>query len=563
MFRCKLPFGVSTAQNIRVADPSGLRIPCRAASRRGVAVLWIAIASIVVLLVWGFGREFVTSSTRASAQASVEARLAESLAESVVAEAEAQIGFQVNALDGPLAEILRRPVLGGEAGDVDLSPFFDSKQVEAILTTPVWRGYRVDSVRARVAFQRQIDSNPLEKRGLVVFQATVSSPGRVRQATRRVELGRWLKTTLTVPPRPFGSYGLFLGDATGLTDADTVNLQRDRAADLCRQVRVRLQGLGSLGNAEFRDSCEKILGDSFDPDRPGAMPRAFSLPDGAALYGLLQEGVTQDLANLDLGRRLEDLYLEGERASAKFSRLCDTADIGIPGNRSELLSQASVTLARVVAPLLELWAFYNVYAILTPADVSAWAVLTRDLDKLTKDYFVRRAHYILQESPQVTDLSDRVRAILDRKVHGVIHIENVTAPVSLSGSVAANVILVIGSGGANVRDLNSDPASEGVVTLVVSSGPIQVAGINRMALMVVAPSGSVDPAHVEILPGTRIHGGLVSSSLSWIDRLDGTLDRVERFYSGFTHGDGTEHGFADRIFVGLSPRIHFKRTVIP
>ncbi|MBI4864656.1 MAG: hypothetical protein HY815_31030 [Candidatus Riflebacteria bacterium] len=546
-----------------LADRAGPGTPSRSGARRGVAVLWLAVGCVVVLLLWGFSRSFVTSSTRAEAQASVEARLAEALAESAVAEMEAQIGHQVNNLAGELSGLLRRQAAARETGELDLMPFIRLKELDTLLATRAYHGYSVGALSARVVFQRPTDTVPYEKNGLSLFTAKAASPGLVRRATRRLELARWVKTTLTAAPRPFGDSGLFLVNATGLTDVEAVNRDRLKAADLCRQVRSVLAALIAGAGGPFRQSCQELLDQSFDPAVAQAMPEPLKLPDGSAVYGLQQPGVTQNLKNLDLAARFRELTDKAERAQQRFAALAGSVGGAPSGDQPAVLAAARLASAAAVAPLFELWAFHHTYAVLAPDNAQGWRDLSPRLYKLTDGYFRRRAHYRLTEDITRRDLSDALKKLLDRPIHGVVDVQNTSAPVSLSGPVRGRVIVLVGPGGATVRDLNPAPDSPGMVTLVVPSGPIRVAGRNGVSIVIVDPGSGSAPAQLTIAGDAHIHGALVATSIPPGSRLDGELERDDRQFSGFTSDDGEDHGLHDRYFVGLSPRIHYRRVVKP
>ena len=523
----------------------------RAPGRGGVLLLWLAIAGVVVLIFWGVARSYVTSNLRHEAEADVETSLVELLAESAVAEAEARVGWLVNALDGAVAEMLRRPVLAGEGGALDLTSFVTLPQTLALLETPTYRGYTLHEFSARVVFQRQIDSVPTERRALFEFTATCSSPGLVRRVSRRLELARWAKITMTTAPRPFGNFGVFFLNATGLTDADAVNRHRDRALALCREVRQKLTA-AAAGAPELT----ALLAESFDPDGTAPAPPPFKLPDGAALYGLSESRAPQKLHGLDLARQMGDLVDRAERAAAAFAALpagTDPATLGASG-------RAALTAA--IAPLGELWSFERNYAVLTPASGPEWTDLTQVTYKLREDYFQRRAHYRVEEGPGLASADAQLKALLDNRVNGVIDVQN-QSPVTITGTVHGRVIVVLGPGGANVRSVNASEASTGQVTLVCASGPLRLSGTSAVSVILADPPDGRGAGLLALDADAHVRGSLIATNVPTGNWGDGDLERDDRVFSGFTDPEGKEQGLPDRFYVGMSPRTLYRRLVRP
>ena len=517
----------------------------------------MAIAGVVVLIFWGFARSFVTSNLRHEAEADVESSLVEQVAESAVAEAEAQVGWQVNALETQLAQILRKPVLAGDNGDFDLTPYVQLTQTEALLQTPAFKGYTISSFNARVVFQRQLDCVPNEKRALFAFSATVTSPGLVRKVSRKLELGRWGKITLTTVPRPFGTFGLFLLNSTGLTDAATVNRCRDRAIALCRELREKIKTASAGGPSA--QAATDLLATAFDPDGTSPAPDPFVLPDGAVFYGLAESRAPQKLKSLDLGARMSELIEKAERASAELTARSGSASAD-PSGFSETSRNA---LGAAIAPLTELWTYQRNYTMMQPGSGPEWNDLNGVLFKLREDYFRRRAHYRLEESPGHTDLSAELKDLLDHQASGVIDVANQTTPITVSGSVPGRVVLIVGPGGARLRSVNASEASTGQVTVVCGTGPLSISGQNGVSLVLVDPPDGRGSCQLTFEGDARVRGSLIATTVPPGNWTGGELERDDRVYSGFTEPSGVELGLNDRLFVGLSPRTYFRRVVAP
>lgn len=516
----------------------------------------MSIVGLVLLIFWGIARSFVTSSLRHESAAEVEGMLAEALAESAAAEAEARIGWEVNALELPLAELFRRQVLARESGEVDLTGMLDLPRTKALLATPAYKGYSLDDATARVVYQKQIDSVPTEKNALVVFTATVSSPGLVRRASRRFELGRRAKTTLTTVPRPFGMYGLFLMEGSALTDASAVNRCRERALEITRNVR---QGLGNFVSAggPAAEPLRKLLEESFDPDGPAPAPGPLALPDGAAVYGLAESREPQTLGQLDLAAEMREQLAKAERAQ---SELAGVAASG--ADAAALEASARAALSAAIAPLRELWSFQRNYAALAPDAGQAYADLAANAYKLRDDYFRRRAHYLLVDGPG-RDLDGELKELLARPVQGVIALANATRPVRITGDCEGRVIVVAGPGGAHLASVNASETCTGTMTVVCSAGTLRVSGENTASVMLVDTPDGAGSCQLVMDAGARLSGSLIATRWPAGSFRTGEIERDDRTFSGFTDPAGVENGLADRFFVGLSPRVAFRRMVRP
>jgi len=531
-------------------------------AHRGSALLWIAISLLLIFLGWGLSRAFVTSSTRTEAHAVVEARLCQVLAESGVAEMEAQLGYQVNDLRSPTANQLRQQVLAGEPGRIDLASAVQLKETQKLIERSPFVGFKVKG-RCWVEFQRQIDNVPYEKKGLAVFSVTVISPGMIRTISRQVELARWIKTTLLTMPRPFGNYGLFVADATGLTDVATTNRLRDEAAAIARKVLASITALVDRVPSNVRQGYQNLRQETFDPEAPKAMPDPVSLPDGSALYGLIQTEGTQRLSHLDLAWRLGVLVEKAATLERKLASVVSQASSTDFAIQEELLKIAREAAEAVVDPLFELWAFHQGYKVLPPTSGKPYQEVKEKLYKLQYDYFQLRAHWAIRESPGKTDLTSDFLELASRVAQGVVLVENKSRPLVLSGRIRGRLVIVVGQGGVTIRDLNPPPNAEDLLTVVACSGPVSVSGQNSVGLVLGVPPSSLSAPTLSMASDARIVGALLMASLPTGGRLDGEVQRSDLQMSGFAGFDGTDQGFYDRYFVGLSPQVYYRRVVRP
>lgn len=536
---------------------------CRRVARAGLALLWIVVGVLLVLLGWGLSRAFLLSATRSESHVLVEAALCQSLAESAVAELEAQVGYAVNDLRSPLALSLRRQVLAGERGDLSLVDHANLRVADRLLDLPIYRGYQLESVNCRVASQRQIDKVPYEKTGLVLFSATAASPGLVRKVRRTVELARRIKTTILTVPRPFGNHGLFFADGSGLMDVDAVNQLFSQAIDLCRRVRTSLKAMIERSGEPFKTSYQQILKKMCDPDQPGSLPRPLSMPNRSVVYGIARPGAEQDLTKLELGR---EMAAQVDKASTSVSRLeksLTRVGSSDPSVHSDLTGIAYEACSAALGPIYTLWTFEQEYVVLSPTDLPAYKDVQEKLYKLAPDYFERRAHWRLTETAGREDLSQAFRALADQNVNGVVIVENRKYPLKLGGRIPGDMIVAVGPAGVSIQDLNAGNSRSGLVTVYASSGTVRVLGENRASLILGSPRQGEPGVRLEIEADARILGALVMVSPSVCSPMQGTLEFDALETSGFTTPDGEDHPVLERFFVGFSPRVFFRRVVIP
>jgi len=546
---------------IEVTHPGPCFIPRH--RRRGSFLLWTVLITLFIFLAWAANRAFVTATTRDDAQSIVEARVSQLLAESVVAEIESRIGAQVNAdaKGEGLFELMRFPIMAGDLGETDLSFLVDPEKTRNLFESEEFRGYALESHSGRILFQEQIDNVPYEKKGLLYFKATVTSPGLVRSSRRSIEIARWFRTTLVTLPRPFGDFGWFVLDASGLYDGDKVNAEVETAATRLRQHRDRLARLQGLAPEAFQGSWAALLAGTHDPEM---LPEDVSLPSGASLYGLIRGGSPQNLDELKLDTYIETLNQNSQEAILEFQS--KETDITVEDETIQKgLMDAAFELSQTIArPLFKVWAFTEAYEIIPDGDSATRKAIESVRYKVTSGYFWRRAHYRIRLQPgqPASDLQREFDRLASKTLNGVVWIDNpADTPLILKGRVHGKMILAIGPGGVTVDGLNaSEEARDDMVTIVARSGPIRISNACRVSLMTVPPLQGEDPARILIERTAKITGAMILDHLPAGSSLRGTLDRDERQFSGYTGKDGKDLGVYENYFVGLSPRVHYRRV---
>jgi hypothetical protein len=453
--------------------------------------------------------------------------------------------------------------VGTKQGELDLRPWIDLPETNALLALSCYRQYSLEDVRCRVAFQRPLDTLPYEKRGLVVATATVRSPGLIRSVHRSVELARCFKTTLVTVPRPFGKYGFVLFDTTGLTDLDEVERCRVKAATLSRRVLGALKELRARSAVSSRRRWDEVVTAAFDPDSPGKQSEPFFLPSGSILYGMVWNGPANTLARLDLARHLSKLLDKAESMATRLPTLISGASTLDKGSQEKVLQEARQISDAARAVPLEVKAFRDDFVALPPDGSVGYTGMKRQIEKLSTEYFHRRAHAEIGPARcSVVELQQRFQRLVSERLNGVVWVDNASGqPLTLSGRIRGKLIVAVGPGGVHIKNLNPDAGENDLVTVYVRSGTVRLTGKSRVTVLVGPPLDGNDPARLEIDPAAEIFGSIVLAQVPPGMVWQGSLNRDDGQYSGYTDAKGENHGVFSAFFVGLSPCIHYRRVV--
>ena len=526
----------------------------RRSSRSGSLFLWLVLLGFLMLVVWGISNANLTSAARVDTVSIVLGEQAQVLADSAVAELEARFGAAVNDPASPLYASMRKL-----KDEPDLAPMLSVGLVTDLLKEPHLIGCSLSGTACRVQFQKIIDGVPYERLALVTFAATVQAKGQGRTAVRTVELARWVRIELVTAPRPFGDYGIFIGDASNVSDADRANTQRTKLGDRARQLVADMKALVPQAPPAFASAWGKALAAAFDPDLPNAMPAQVKAFNGSVLYGLLQQAEKQPLQNLDLAH---DLELRGQRvdeAIRRFDALKGHIADPNPIAQEPLLEAASNATRSVIDALFELWVFHQKFALLNEGE-QLHAKISEQFYKLQPDYWWRRSTVRIFGEPQT--LQAQLNKFLARSVSGVVWVDNAAGnPVTITGSPAGRVIIAVGPGGANIHEVCPEEAPAGLVTVYAHSGPVTVSGKNRVSLVIGPPSGNESPSRLRIDSSAIVRGALVLDQVRSGTELNGTWQRELRQVSGDNAPDGTDRGVFENYFVTVSPRVAFRRVM--
>jgi len=529
----------------------------------GVAFLWIVILTFFILVVWSIHRSFVTSTLHADVGAVIEGRVCQLLAESAVDEMEARVAGGLNDPAVPLSMGFREQVGSRGSRDFDLTPMVDPVALKTVMKSSAFRGYRLEQACCRIALQRPIDALTCEKDGLLVSVAKVIGPTFSGRSCRRVEQARWFKTEAVTVPRPFGRYGMFIVDASGLTDVDEVNRCRARLVVLARTVRRLLTETAARVPLSSRSKWDGLARDAFDPDRPNAVPAPLPPIDGAGLYGVDWDGDPSDLALLDLAGYIRAPVEEAESRVRQLPDLLSRASLRTDDAGQELHGRIRDCLNSVIEPLHRIWMFHGIYRIIRPTGLAPFRTLVQAGSQLDPSFWRRRALVLLSGSSGSSgSIQTQFDRLSEHLSNGVIWVENPRGvPLRISGNRRGKLIVSVGAGGAEIQNVSGGPTGNDLLTVHSRSGLVKVSGPCRVSILLAAPSPGQDRPRLEIEPGASIHGSLAMASVYPGMVWRGTISADSAQESGFTDVEGRDHTAFEKLFVALSPRIFYRRVL--
>lgn len=530
----------------------------RSTERGSGLVIALAVTAAAIVFLLFLNQSRLTSWTSAETDVLVRGDAAEMLADSANQEALAWL----------------RPMLadpGSEAGarfrDPDPARWtFDVGPVRvphtlALMTEDEFVGFDLQGPRVTVTLQSTLDGNPYERKGAVVVRASVATPQRLgRPAVRRVETAVPFTVVLPGVPRPACSFGLFLGDAEGVTDRVEVNGVRAGLVEALEAMgRLLAEGRAAAPDAGGWDDLASELSEPDAPTRAPALPTEAD----AAFYGLEYEGLSVDLTTLDLAADLAPLrdaaVARQAAAQAALGRL--RAAPSDPGAREEFVEALKSLDGPIREGLWDIWAYRRAFRVLPSTD-PAYAALAGTVGRLHPSHWERRARFVVRPLPGETDVQAAWERFLVQhpRPQGVILVDNGAAPLVLTGALPGQAAVVTGAGGVTLRDLNVADAPSDLLTVVARGGPVIVEGQVHAAL-VLANGGADGPSSLHVAEGATLTGALVAWRLPSDTSLRGTLVRAEKHSSGITTAGGRLYLDPSHLVVGLLPAPAYRKVV--
>ena len=522
-----------------------------------IAMVVIVVAILAVLI---FSQSFFTSSVTVEADVLVKGDIAQMLASSAVQEAMAQLRFMVNNPKSPVFLPFRELVYAPDLGKLDLSKHVHINETRQMALTEGYEGYTLEDPIVEVVLQRHIDKTEYERIGIIKYSASVTAAGGMtRRPFRRVEVVQPFKTCLTAPPRPFCLGGVFVANASTLTDLARLRSLRSRFIsaneDLWHNLR-ELKASAPISLQEKYNDLERRL----VPQETAVKRTPEVTGEGEAmLIGCYNDGSDFHLASLDLAR-----YLEGyDRKLSALERQCKQGIERAHGNSlsgHEKFIESAMKAAGVVEDsLFRIWASRNAFRYVTKDD-PFFAKLSDHFYKFNHSYWVRRCQQVVKKLEGEKDINVAWKRFLDDNgpPRGIIRVENEEEALELTGLIKGKFVLLLGAGGANLKDFNIDDEIEDVVTVVASTGQVKVNGEVHCSIFLARQEDKVAP-NLFISPKAKLVGNLHM----WqppLQPLAGTLLRREKYSSGITLDGGRVIIIQTYLHVALAPKIIYKRV---
>jgi hypothetical protein len=182
-----------------------------------------------------------------------------------------------------------------------------------------------------------------------------------------------------------------------------------------------------------------------------------------------------------------------------------------------------------------------------------------DLDrfryKLRPDHWANKSFFVV--SPAQGDVNVQLRKLLGqvKPINGIIRIDNESTTVNLAALTIKGKVLIVttGTGGVKVSNLNLGERDNDLLTVVCLKGMMTIA--NEVHAALISTEGNL-----QVSPGAQIHGLLVAGKVPSSGDRQCAITRLDKYFSGMTKSNDASGAFTDYYYVGLSPRLVYKKV---
>jgi len=549
----------------------------RARGRRGAGFLtWVALCFLVVLGIVAWSQQRATGEASLAVSRSMAGELGLSLGQSVLEEAMHRVRSGANDPASPLFATLRQPVAAPAAGQLSLSAQVKSEHASALLEHEPFRAFSFTGPYAEVVYQRQLEDLSYERTGLIHYWTQVAGAAGVSETVvREVHAWQELRTVLITTPRPFDEMPIYLGRASALTDLKGANEQRAKLIAQYGRAWQAVLDAQSAASGRTKDDYAQMLAQASPPAKiEQSAPPLPEDPD-AHVTALWMTGQGFPLEAMDLAKKLAAVTGEGERR-VRDLEAASRAAVAAPSDpaHERVMDAASETLTFLLGEMLRIWGFTRAFSFVPRSDPS-WPVWEqRASERLTFDHFRRLAFFDIHEEPAYGEYGKAQPQweLLRKKVasptgqlmelNGVVVVENLTEPLTLTGDLHGKLIVVATRGGLVLKDLNPHPEPGDSIVAVCAGGPLEVSGeVN--AVVIAAPlesaGGHLSLPRITVRAGAKIRGGMLvpggAAGADW----SGLVEHDDRYWAGPV--TAAEAGWPDHYYVGVAPRTVFRSVV--
>jgi len=142
-----------------------------------------------------------------------------------------------------------------------------------------------------------------------------------------------------------------------------------------------------------------------------------------------------------------------------------------------------------------------------------------------------------------------------KTINGVVRVDNGNQTLHLDSLTIRGKLVVVttGQGGVKVSNLNVGERAGDLLTVLCLNGTLSIENDVHAALI-------TTEGNLSIKPGSTIHGLLISGKVPSTADRQCTITRLDKYYSGLTRKDDASGAFRDYYYVGISPRIVYKKV---
>ena len=513
---------------------------------RGTGLIIVFVITVLVLLATvAFYQSNLASSVSMDADTLVNGDISQLLVQSAVEEAVAKVESLINCPSSQLFHRFREVVYHPDLGRIPLGEYIDLPETKAMMATPGYEQFQIEEPVVEVVLQRQLDKTEYERLGIIKFTiAGYSTYGFGRTVRRVVEVTKAFKVVLTTIPRPYDCYGLYFAKAKGVTDVNSVNGQRDTLI----RANERLWSAVKSHCSRYESAVSKALIGRLLPQQQ-AKDRCKELPsmDAGALMGLYYPGVTFRLDTLDLGEYLQDL-------SHKVNRELGQVEAAI-GDESQFIAKADSAANLIFEGIWRIWAFSQAFRVIKPND-RAFVPLQHYAFSFAESFWQRRIQYRVKVRPGEKGINEAFSRFQNehKVLRGVIHIDS-DKPLKLKGAIKGQAVIVVGSGGVTLENINKNGGETDILTIVANKGAIEIKGECHCSIFL----GKGD-AKLRLPRDSSLLGSLVAWERPLATSLQGMIKRDMRYVSGFNGEQGQVVVNSRLLHVALSPKTIYRKV---
>lgn len=433
---------------------------------------------------------------------------------SAIEELVDQIGRDANRRGSALYDALRGS-LARTWTEIDLEPCLREPSEDI---TPRWGRKRDRGLASGSGLEAEVHDYDVVMRapryasvagGTEEYVCIVTLSADVEARNPHGGLRRWVSATyelravVTAPPRPMDQVGLFVQNASAVSNLAGLDQERTTLLDGHESFRQRLGAAGPTLSDPDKARFAELAASMKPRDFLAAHAPEFAAAPDAVLFGPLHGGIaTAD--SLDLVGRLRRYRQDRQQVLADFE-----AAMNGPGEKGE---KAQAVVSRFGLALNEMVLFRSQFAVVRRDDPRLVSQVAPYFDRFTPEFFLNRVHLRLSPEDELWTRWAAGEARLD----GVVLLVEGAGEVSIAGRTRGQVVLVapgrkLRLGALPTPDTNEEDALMAQShRLVVASlgGEVSVEGDARAAVFMLPGPGGRPGGRAHVLANATLLGSL-------------------------------------------------------